>query len=89
MSLIAEFSRVSSACSIRLFLARNCEARSGDATPGKSRRTADPKLLARLCGSSATLESVGQRMRCLKCGTKGAEVVAISVPRPRGRGFLR
>ena len=52
-------------------------------------RTADPESLARLSGSSATLESVGKRMRCSKCGTKGAEVVAISLPRPRGRGFPR
>jgi hypothetical protein len=51
-----------------------------------SQRIAEPEALARLCGSSATLEAVGKR-RCSKCGTKGAEVVAISIPRLRGRGF--
>jgi hypothetical protein len=54
-----------------------------------ARRIAEPEALARLCGSSATLEAVGKRMRCSKCGTKGAEVVAISIPRVRGRGFPR
>jgi len=50
-------------------------------------RIAEPEVLARLCGSSATLEAVGKRMRCCKCGTTGAEVIAISIPRLRGRGF--
>ena len=54
-----------------------------------ARRIAEPEALTRLCGSSATLEAVGKRMRCPKCGTKGAEVVAISIPRVRGRGFPR
>jgi hypothetical protein len=52
-------------------------------------RECEPEALARLCGSSATLDAVGKRMRCSKCGTKGAEVVAISIPRLRGRGFPR
>jgi DNA-directed RNA polymerase subunit RPC12/RpoP len=49
-----------------------------------ARRIAEPEALARLCGSSATLETVGRRMRCSKCGTKGAEIVAVARPRPRG-----
>lgn len=52
-------------------------------------RIADPEALARLCGSSATLKAVGNRMRCSKCGTRGAEVVAVSIPRTRGKGFAR
>jgi hypothetical protein len=52
-------------------------------------RIAEPEALARLCGSSATLESVGKRMRCSKCGARGAEVIAIAIPRIRGRGFRR
>lgn len=52
-------------------------------------RIAEPQALAPLCGASATLEAVARRMRCSKCGTRGAEVVAISIPRPRGRGFPR
>jgi len=39
-------------------------------------RIAGPEVLARLCESSATLEAVGKRRRCSKCGTQGAEVVA-------------
>ncbi len=54
-----------------------------------AQRIAESEALARLCGSSATLEAVGKRMRCSKCGTKGAEVVAVSIPRIRGRGFPR
>ena len=54
-----------------------------------SQRIVEPEALARLCGWSATLEAVGKRMRCSKCGTKGAEVVAVSIPRVRGRGFRR
>ena len=54
-----------------------------------ARRIAEPEVLARLCGASATLEAVGKRMRCSKCGTKSAEVVAVSIPRLRGRGFPR
>jgi len=49
-----------------------------------ARRIAEPEVLARLCGSSATLEAVGKRMRCSKCGKKVAEVVAVARPRPRG-----
>jgi hypothetical protein len=52
-------------------------------------RIAEPEALARLCGRSATLEAVGKRMKCSKCGTKGAEVVAVSIPRLRGKGFAR
>ena len=48
-------------------------------------RTCKPDALARLCGASATLETVGRRMRCSKCGDKGAEVSGVSIPRPRGR----
>jgi hypothetical protein len=49
-----------------------------------ARRIAEPEALARLCGPSATLEAVGRRMHCSKCGTRGAEVVAVARPRPRG-----
>jgi hypothetical protein len=49
-----------------------------------ARRIAEPEVLARLCGSSATLEAVSRRMRCSKCGKKDAEVVAVARPRPRG-----
>jgi hypothetical protein len=49
-----------------------------------AQRIAEPEALARLCGSSATLEAVGKRMRCSKCGTRGAEIVAAARPRPRG-----
>jgi hypothetical protein len=50
------------------------------------RRVAEPEALARLCGPAATLVAIGKRMRCSKCGTKGAQVTAISIPRPRGGG---
>jgi hypothetical protein len=50
-----------------------------------AQRSCKPSALARLCGSSATLESVSHRMRCSICGTKNAEVVAMATPRPRGR----
>jgi hypothetical protein len=46
-------------------------------------REAKPEALARLCGDAATLEAVGKRMRCSKCGAKGATVVAVAIPRPR------
>jgi hypothetical protein len=49
-----------------------------------ARRIAEPEVLARLCGPSATLEAVSRRMRCSKCGTSGAEIVAAARPRPRG-----
>jgi hypothetical protein len=52
-------------------------------------RKCEPEALARLCGSSAALEAIGKRMRCFKCGAKDAVVVAISIPRLRGRGFPR
>jgi len=52
-----------------------------------AQRIAEPEALARLCGPSATLEAVSRRMRCSKCGKKDAEVVAIAIPRIRGRGF--
>jgi hypothetical protein len=45
------------------------------ACPRGAQRIAEPEALTRLCGSSATLEAVGKRMRCSKCGTKGAEVI--------------
>jgi hypothetical protein len=54
-----------------------------------AQRITEPEALARLGGSSATLEAVGKRMRCSNCGNKGAEVVAVSIPRLRGRGFPR
>lgn len=54
-----------------------------------AQRIAQPEALARLCGTSATLEAVGRRMRCSKCGTRGAEVVAVAIPRQRGKGFPR
>jgi hypothetical protein len=54
-----------------------------------ARRIAEPEALARLCGPSATLEAVSRRMRSSKCGKKDAEVIAISIPRIRGRGFAR
>src|SRR5262249_34958907 len=46
-------------------------------------RTCKPDALARICGPSATLEVLAKRMRCSRCGEKGAEVVAVSIPRPR------
>jgi hypothetical protein len=54
-----------------------------------AQRIAEPQVLTRLCGASATLETVSRRMRCSKCGRAVAEVIAISVPRIRGRGSLR
>jgi len=35
-------------------------------------------------GWRVTLKYLAQRMRCSKCGRKGAEVVAVARPRPRG-----
>ena len=52
-------------------------------------RIGKPEILTRRCGSSATLEAVGRRMRCSKCGIEGAEVAAVSVPHLRGREFPR
>lgn len=54
-----------------------------------AQRIAEPDVLARLCGRNATLEAVSRRMRCPNCGTRGAEVVAVSVPRLGGNGFNR
>ena len=54
-----------------------------------AQRIAEAEALARLCGSSATLEAVGRRMRCSKCGTRATDVVAVAIPRIRGRGFQR
>lgn len=54
-----------------------------------AQRIAEPEALARLCGPSATLEAVSRRMRCSKCRARGAEVVAIAIPRQRGRGSPR
>ena len=42
---------------------------------------------SRLAGPSAELATLGKRMRCSKCGVKGAEVVAIAIPRTRGEAF--
>ena len=43
-----------------------------------------PEALARIVGWSTTLEALALRMRCSKCGTRGAEVVAMALPRLRG-----
>jgi hypothetical protein len=50
-------------------------------------RKVPPRSLARLVGRMMTLTELARRMRCSKRGTKGADVVAVSIPRPRGRGF--
>jgi hypothetical protein len=68
-------SRLSLLVVVRILRQRSAAAACG------ARRIADPGALARLCGSSATLEAVGKRMRCSNCGKKIAEVVAV-----RGRG---
>jgi translation initiation factor 2 beta subunit (eIF-2beta)/eIF-5 len=34
------------------------------------KRTAEPHILARLCGWDSKLEDVAKRMRCSKCGKK-------------------
>ena len=52
-----------------------------------ARRVTEPESLARLSGPATTLAGLGKRMHCSKCGAREAEVVAISIPRPRGRGF--
>jgi hypothetical protein len=49
-----------------------------------ARRIAEPEALARLCGSSATLQAVGLRMRCSRCARKAAETVAVANSRPQG-----
>src|SRR5215469_13093147 len=50
-------------------------------------RECEPEALA--CGSSATLEAVGKRTWCSKCGAKDAEVVAIPVQPPWRRSLRR
>lgn len=53
-------------------------------------RECGPAALARIAGASATFAALAPRMRCSKCGVKGAaEVVAVAIPRPRGKGFRR
>jgi hypothetical protein len=47
-------------------------------------REIEPESLARLVGWSTTLEALAPRLRCSRCGTKTAEVVAVAKPRPRG-----
>ena len=44
----------------------------------------EPEALARLVGWSVTLRELALRMRCLQCGKRAAEVVAVARPRPRG-----
>jgi hypothetical protein len=48
------------------------------------KREVEPEALARLVGWKVTLEALALRLRCSKCGRKGAEVVAVARPRPRG-----
>jgi hypothetical protein len=53
-------------------------------------RECEPAVLARLVGKSAASAAIAPRLRCSKCGAKGAaEVVAVAIPRPRGTGFRR
>jgi hypothetical protein len=47
-------------------------------------REVTPEALARIAGWSASLDSLGPRMRCSRCGQKGAQLTAVAVPRPRG-----
>ena len=47
-------------------------------------RTAEPRTLAALCGWDATLEEVGKRMRCSKCGEKKCTLRAFPPQKPRG-----
>jgi hypothetical protein len=47
-------------------------------------REVEPAALARIAGWSATFEELGPRMRCSRCGHKGAQLTAVAVPRPRG-----
>lgn len=43
------------------------------------------EALARLVGWSMSLESLAPRLRCSKCGAKGAATVTpVGLPRPRG-----
>jgi hypothetical protein len=49
------------------------------------RREIDAHALAPAVGWEITLAELAARMRCTKCGKKGAaQVVAVSQPRPRG-----
>ena len=47
-------------------------------------REVAPEALARIVGWSTTLEALAPRMRCSRCGAKGAQLVAVATPRPRG-----
>ena len=47
-------------------------------------RDIPPDALARMTSWQTTLEALAPRMRCSVCGTKGAQVVAVPQPRPRG-----
>jgi hypothetical protein len=47
-------------------------------------REITPEALARLVGWKTTLKELTQRMRCSKCAAKGAEIVAVPLPRLRG-----
>jgi hypothetical protein len=47
-------------------------------------REIEPEALARLVGWKTTLKELAQRMRCSRCWKKGAEVVAVARPGPRG-----
>lgn len=47
-------------------------------------REVTPESLARIAGWSASFEQLAPRMRCSRCGHKGAELTAVAVPRPRG-----
>jgi ssDNA-binding Zn-finger/Zn-ribbon topoisomerase 1 len=43
------------------------------------------EALARLVGWSTSLERIAPRLRCSKCGAKGAALVTpVGLPRPRG-----
>jgi hypothetical protein len=53
-------------------------------------RECEPAALARIAGKAATFTALAARLRCSRCGEKGAaEVVAVAIPRIRGRGFKR
>ena len=43
-----------------------------------------PNLLAHLCGWDATLETVGKRLRCSKCGKRSCHIRAVPMQKPRG-----
>jgi hypothetical protein len=52
----------------------------------RSAVSVEPEALARIAGRSVTFAALAGRMRCSQCGKKGAEVVAVARPRPRGGG---